>query len=54
MIENQSDLTLGRIPGQVNGQQFVIQNCKVCELQCKWMSAQLYSAFPEMIFPIFD
>jgi hypothetical protein len=29
MIENQSDSTLGRVPGQVSGQQFVIQNCKV-------------------------
>lgn len=32
MIENQSDSTLGRVPGQVNGQQFVIQNCKNCNI----------------------
>lgn len=40
MIENQSDSTLGRVPGQVNGQQFVIQNCKVCVIIRSWSEEQ--------------
>jgi hypothetical protein len=29
IIKNQKDSTLGRVPGTVNGQQFLIQNCEV-------------------------
>ncbi|KAK3101591.1 hypothetical protein FSP39_004691 [Pinctada imbricata] len=32
IIEDQKDVTVGRVPGKVNGQQFVIQNCENCNI----------------------
>ena len=29
MFENQKSVTVGKMPGTINGQQFVIQNCEV-------------------------
>lgn len=32
MIQNRNGETVGRLPGTVNGQQFIIQNCKDCNI----------------------
>ncbi|OPL20514.1 hypothetical protein AM593_06874, partial [Mytilus galloprovincialis] len=32
IIKDQKDATLGRVPGTVNGQQFLVQNCENCNI----------------------
>ena len=36
IIENQKDVTLGRLPGKINGQQFIIQDCEVYSVHVEY------------------
>ena len=36
IVEKLKDETVGKMPGKVNGQQFIIQNCEVSKMELKF------------------